>query len=425
MNNVILIVDQHQRFSEARRLGLPLDAEYEAQTLRLLIKPMGREYRCIALISRDDLDGLNAYQRANYEIITYNGDRSQRIREFLIEIAKRIEETPPGHLVLVTADPVFQILCDRASRREDLSLSLWTTTQEIPAELCHPAYNARPLDEILPNSRPHRVDVRVDFENLYYGMQENNWSLNIRSIVHSIKAAVSDLGEIVRIVAYADWGVLAKQSNKELQRDLEVLGVKTRYQISIKGKNSADMEIVDDVYRLLGRDYTEEAVDVIVIGTCDRDFRPVLETAQSRGKRIVVLGLQGKLSRELETVAHEIRYMDQYYPLPELVTWMTSRIRYCLLNKNMPYVDTHYLVKGMIKDARLQELGISPDWETAEQWLGMAGKTNEIVIRQQQHPDNPMKYITTYWIPDPITKISRNKNVFHRSFSNQLHLTTA
>src|SRR5437868_11540609 len=101
MNNVILIVDQYQCFFEARRLGLSLDAEYQAQTLRLLIKPMGREYRCIALISRDDLDGLNAYQKANYEIITYNGDRPQRIREFLIEFTKRIEETPPEHLVLV------------------------------------------------------------------------------------------------------------------------------------------------------------------------------------------------------------------------------------------------------------------------------------------------------------------------------------
>lgn len=425
MNNVILIVDQYQRFLEARRLGLPLDAEYEAQTLRMLIKPMGREYRCIALISRDDLDGLNAYQRANYEIITYNGDRSQRIREFLIEFAKRLQETPPGHLVLVTADPVFQILCDRASRREGVSLSLWTTTQEIPVELCHPAYNARPLGEILPNIRPHRVDVRLDFENLYYGMQENNWSLSIGSIVQNIKAAVSDLGEIVRIVAYADWGVLAKQSNKELQRDLELLGVKTRYQISIKGKNSADMEIVDDIYRLLGRDYTEDAVDIVVIGTCDRDFRPVLETAQSRGKRIVVLGLQGKLSRELQNTAQEVRYLDQYYPLPELITWMRSRIRYCLLDKSMPYVDTHYLVKGMIKDTRLQELGISPDWETAAHWLGMAGNTNEIVVRQQQHPSNPTKQITTYWIPDTVTKISTNKNAFRRSFSNQLQFTTA
>jgi uncharacterized LabA/DUF88 family protein len=425
MNNVILIVDQYQRFFEARRLGLSLNTEFEAQTLRLLIKPMGREYRCIALISRDDIEGLNAYQRANYEIITYNGDRPQRIRDFLVEFARQIEEIPPAHLILVTADPVFQILCDRASRRERVSLSLWTTTQETPPELCHPAYNARPLHEILPAIRPHRVDVRLDFENLYYGMQENNWSLSIRAIVQGIKAAVSDLGEVVRIVAYADWGVLAKRTNREIQRELELIGVKTRYQISIRGKNSADMEIVDDIHRLLGRDYTEEAVDVVVIGTCDRDFRPVLETAQSRGKRVVVLGLQGKLSKELQTFAQEIRYLDHYYPLPELINWMTSRISYCLFNKSMPYVDTHYLVKGMIKDTRLQELGISPNWETAEQWLGLATKTNEIIAQQQPHPDNPMKWITTYWVPDTMTKNTTNKDVSHKTLSKQLHLATA
>lgn len=103
-----LIVDQYQRFTVAKQAGIPLNAEYEAQTLRLLVKPMGREYRCIALISRDDLDGLNAYQRANYEIITYNGDHPQKIREFLIQFIKQLDEIPPEHLVLVSLIPCFK-----------------------------------------------------------------------------------------------------------------------------------------------------------------------------------------------------------------------------------------------------------------------------------------------------------------------------
>lgn len=33
------------------------------------------------------------------------------------------------------------------------------------------------------------------------------------------------------------------------------------------------MEIVDDIHRLLKYDHYDKSVDVVVIGTCDRDFR--------------------------------------------------------------------------------------------------------------------------------------------------------
>lgn len=430
MKSVVLIVDQYQRFTEAKRSGIPLNAEYEAQTLRLLVKPMGREYRYIALISRDDLDGLNAYQRANYEIITYNGDRPQKIREFLIGFIKQLDEIPPEHLVLVSSDPVFQILCDRASRREDVTFSLWTLSKEIPQELNHSAYNTRPLAELLPTPRARRVDVRLDFENLYRVMEERNWSLNTAVIMKSIKSAISDLGELVRIVAYADWGMLAKYTSRDIQRELTLLGVKTRYQVSLRGKNSADMEIVDDIHRLLKYDHSDESVDVVVIGTCDRDFRPIVETAQSHGKRTVVLGMNGCLSGELKIYAKEIRYLDQYNPLPELINWVTSRIRYCLINKGMPYVDAHYLLKGMVEDIHLQELGVSTDWKTAEQWLDLVIKSKKIEVRKQSHPNNPMKWIMTYWIVNEvITNSANEKQLAHaitsRVMNSQFQLVSA
>ncbi len=423
MKKVILIVDQYQRFVEAKRSGTPLNSEYEAQTLRLLVKPMGREYRCIALISRDDLDGLKAYQRANYEIITYNGDRPQKIREFLIGFIRQLDENPPEQLVLVTADPVFQILCDRVSRRDNVTLSLWSLTKDLPPELCHSAYNARPLDELLPLPCSNRVDVRLDYENLYRVMEEKKWLLNTKDILQTIKTATSDLGEIVRIVAYADWGVLNRRANKDIQRELALLGVKTRYQVSLRGKNSADMEIVDDIHGLLARDHTEEAVDVIVIGTCDRDFRPIVETIQSRGKRAVVLGIQGNLSGELKTFAQEIRYLDQYSPLPEMINWITERIQYCLTIKGMPYVDTHYLVKGMISDKRLEKLDISLDWKSAEEWLNLAIKTKKIFTKQQSHFSIPGKKITTCWIAnDELTSNSFDRNLTLRNSDPKLDM---
>lgn len=398
MRDVILVVDQYQRYMENRRSNLPSHPDFDAQMLSLLIRPLGYEYRCIALISREDLKGFCAFQKAGFEIVTLNGDRPQRIRELVVELIHELDSNPPRHLILVTTDPMFQILCDRATRQADVTVSVWTPEKEIPSELCHPAYHARPLENLLPSPKINQVDVRLDYENIYGAIRNRGWSLDTKTIIESVRASIADLGVLTSVTAYGDWSALAKYAGRDIQRELALLGVKTRYQISLKGKNSADMEIAEDIHRLLKLDDSEDTANIIVLGTCDRDFRPVLETSRKRGKGIVILGMEGNVSRELMYAAHEIRYLDQKLHNIHLRRWITSRIRHCLITKGMPYVDTCYLINGMLQDETLRQLGIAANRDVAGQWLKQVKDSKKIITKQQPHPRDPSKEITTWWL---------------------------
>ena len=158
------------------------------------------------------------------------------------------------------------------------------------------------------------MDLRLDAENLLIGLQQRGWKMDPKALIDGIKAEASTLGSIVNVVAYADWTLLSKNTNRDFQRELAMLGVETRYQVNLRGKNSADMKIADDISTLLERNSdTPEAVDVIVLGTCDRDFRPTVDRAKSKGRRLVIFSLENGISWELRSAATEVRYIDQRF----------------------------------------------------------------------------------------------------------------
>ncbi|MCB0192366.1 MAG: NYN domain-containing protein [Anaerolineae bacterium] len=164
-----------------------------------------------------------------------------------------------------------------------------------------------------------KIDVRLDFENLYIGLKRMGWTPDTKILSKSIKHALSDLGEISNITAYADWCLLDPKNGKDIQRELALNDIDPRYQVSIRSKNSADMKIAGDIRSLLERDRLElDTVNVLVLGTGDRDFRPVVRDARKRGKLVIVLTLRNSLSRMLRNVADEVRYIDDYLDLPKL-----------------------------------------------------------------------------------------------------------
>lgn len=158
-----------------------------------------------------------------------------------------------------------------------------------------------------------KLDVRLDFENLYIGLKKLGWSPEPKTLLDIIRTSIEDLGEIMGITAYADWSILNKKNGCDIQRQLAYEGIETRYQINIRNKNSADMKIAEDMRDLLEKDgYLSGTVDIFVLGTGDRDFRPVIENAKNRGKRVIVLALKNSLSRLLREAASEVRYLDSY-----------------------------------------------------------------------------------------------------------------
>lgn len=319
MNDTItLIVDQYRRHAEAVERDRKINSTYEAKELSRLIKPLGRDCRYIALVSEDDAEGLIAYRRSGYEIISMDGDRKDALRKFIRRMNDTLSRDPPDYLVVVTTDEDFQFLFDTALRNQQTNLAVWAPHATVPSTFTHSAYNYRPLEELLPDIKVKKLDIRLDYENLHFGLKERGWPLDPKALIEAVKAVVADLGEVVNTVAYADWDVLSKSANRNIQRELARIGVETRYQINLRGKNSADMKLADDIRTLLERNFYEpDAVDVIVLGTCDRDFRPTVETAKARGKRLVILALKDGISHELRRVAgDDVRYLDDHLKPP-------------------------------------------------------------------------------------------------------------
>jgi hypothetical protein len=132
--------------------------------------------------------------------------------------------------------------------------------------------------------------------------------------METIRLAIDDLGEIVTVTCYADFDNIDRNFGGpgfNWQRELAIAGSDTRYVINQHGKNTADMKIADDIRTLVENNaHAYTAIDIIGLVTMDRDFRYVVETARSRGMKVVVLGLEGQMSRELRNSASDVRYLD-------------------------------------------------------------------------------------------------------------------
>ena len=317
--DVIQIVDAYQHVHAGRRHTMKNDPDGEAQGLSMLVKLLGRNARKIAIVSRDDDPRLLAYGQEDYEIIKMNGDRDTELRKFVLQMTAEIKHDEPKHTVVVSDDPEWVYLCEATVKHTDLAV--WANSETVPKELTEPNYNFRPLEDLLPNLKIPRIDARLDVENIVIGLVQRGWQPNLRELVDAVRRSTEDLGEIVTITGYADWTELARHHGRpgmDLQREFALAGGESRYLVNQHGKNTADMRLADDVRTLVEHNHgSGGGVDIICFATMDRDFGPIIETAQRRGKRVVVLGLEGGVSRELEMVASEVRYLDKFVNLPD------------------------------------------------------------------------------------------------------------
>jgi hypothetical protein len=132
-----------------------------------------------------------------------------------------------------------------------------------------------------------------------------------QQILRAITAGCAGLGPVRSLDAFGDWGVIGADLGFNLQRELELQGVKTHYQVCQRGKNSADGSLASQGQRLVdeGRD-----LGLLVIVSGDRDFAPLVEYAHRRGVRVALLSLEDTLSRWLAGQVDEVRLLDGYFP---------------------------------------------------------------------------------------------------------------
>jgi uncharacterized LabA/DUF88 family protein len=314
-HDLVAIADPDQLVRDALERGKKINPEVDAEYIRRLIKVLSARCRCYALVSEHDDRLMKAYRKADFEIIPVNGNRTETVARFINQQSGSLRTGQIRDLVLITTDPTFTVLAEQADPKTT-RVSVWAPVASVHRELTLPPYQFRDLDEILPGSP--QVAILVDFENIWYGVKNKLGSTpNLESIIEAIKKVGDEFGEIKKITAYADWDLLAKDVQRNIQRELVQKDVDTQYLINMRGKNTADMRVANDMRDMIERGHSgRDDVDTILLVTGDRDFRDIVKTAILRGKKVIIMAVRNGLSHDLENAASEVRYVDDYLKLP-------------------------------------------------------------------------------------------------------------
>lgn len=312
---VLAIVDPDQLARDAQERGRKDNPESDAEHISTFIKVLGMRSHRYALVNASNDRLMKAYRKAGFEIIPIDGNRNEAVVRFISQQSGAIQTGQVRHLVLVTTDRAFTVLAEQADP-QTTRVSVWAPVASVHRELTLPPFDFRDLDEMLPGSP--KVTVLVDFENIWFGVKNKlGVTPNLDTIIEAINKVGNEFGEIKKITAYADWDLLSRDTQRNIQRELVQKDVDTQYLINIRGKNTADMRVVNDMRDLIERGHGgRDDVDTILLATGDRDFRDIVKTTIQRGKKVVIMAVRNGVSQDLENVASEVRYIDDYLKLP-------------------------------------------------------------------------------------------------------------
>lgn len=307
--DALVVIDTYDWYENDRKEAEPTDVFNEAMLLTGVTSTHGRRIQYETITNEKDRARANSYKRMDHNIHTMNGNRPTELIEVITDLISQVNRDRPGKVIVVGDHEAYQLLCSVAEQN-GAEVQIWTSNPMPSTKLR--SYDTRQLSTLLPSLRKTKraVVVRLDVENHLITLHKRGCSPDAHTYLEAIRKTIADLGKIINIQAWADWEHLRRSLGRDYQRDFEQNGVKTFYQINEPGKSTSDMAMGGSIHESLDRD---NDYDVYVIGTGDADFTPVMDSIHNRGKKAIVLSLQGSLSRKLERVADEVRFLDEYF----------------------------------------------------------------------------------------------------------------
>ncbi|MFE4107905.1 NYN domain-containing protein [Almyronema epifaneia] len=143
-----------------------------------------------------------------------------------------------------------------------------------------------------------KVAVFLDVENLSGWLKADGGE--------ALLERSSELGRVVVRRAYGDF---SRSSVSVRQAELSLLGFEfVHVYHSVKGKNSADIQIVVDVMEYLAR---IPDLEWFVLATGDSDFSPLFRRLRELGKSVVGVGPRSALSEAVKKSCNRFIYIDE------------------------------------------------------------------------------------------------------------------
>lgn len=164
-----------------------------------------------------------------------------------------------------------------------------------------------------------RAAVLIDYQNLYYYLKnrlEGHQSPgdHILDLLDALRERLDEDGRPVALGhAYADFSGLDDHS-RHVQRALYLLGINPCFVPSTMHRNTTDLQLCIDALGIIEQ---REDIKSIVLVSGDRDYIPLVQAIQQRGREVVMVSFREHLSARLFDNVDAGRFLDAEMLLTE------------------------------------------------------------------------------------------------------------
>lgn len=157
-----------------------------------------------------------------------------------------------------------------------------------------------------------RAAVLIDYQNLYYYLKNRlqghqSPGDHILNLLDTLRERLADEGHPVAVGhAYADFSGLDDHS-RHVQRALYLLGINPCFVPSTMHRNTTDLQLCIDALGLVEQ---QPDVRTVVLVSGDRDYVPLVQALQRRGREVVMVSFREHLSARLFDNVEAGLFMD-------------------------------------------------------------------------------------------------------------------
>jgi hypothetical protein len=317
-----LIVDVDDVLHRFRSRGIAVDLQELAVGLR------GGAALAAGLASADKLKAVavsdwsqhtrqteSLFKTAGYD--TFDMPSRDSMADALIMHYFSFDPDPVDELILATTSQDLIPLVRRVDVTRNARIRVWGSEDVLKGTEFAASVIFQPLESLL-GIQTKNVAVYVDFENIAISLNEQGFTVNLDHLIDRFVMQAKAHGHVVKMAAYAPWGqrgslpplvdTQGREVAEEAPSRLMLANIDPVF--NLPGKNSADMRIARDV--ITDAAHTDSA-DVFILASGDRDFNDVLNTLLTRSKNVIVWGVRGSTSRQLEkNPGISIEYIDDF-----------------------------------------------------------------------------------------------------------------
>ena len=255
------------------------------------------------------------FKSAGYE--TFGMPHRETLADALIIHYFSYDPDPIDELILATTSPDLLPLIRRIRTTRNARIRMWGSHDVLQGTEFAGDILFQPLESLL-GLQTKNVAVYIDFENIAISLNEQGFVVNLDHLIERFVTQAKAHGQVVKMSAYAPWGQrgalppmvdgAGREIADEAPSRLMLANIDPVF--NLPGKNSADIRIARDVLSDSGHN---DAADVYILASGDRDFNDVLNTLVQRNLTVVVWGVRGSTSRVLENnPGFSVEFIDDF-----------------------------------------------------------------------------------------------------------------